>query len=523
MVDEHKKSKSQLRAERRALQEAQRAAKLNANSVNTPVKQAAAHDDTVLRRPDQVSVGDTVSRLPVASKLVTPVERAILPGQQTASLPNEPTISDTSLKVFPSGPIRKQESNRVHLFKHLKEPDKRVDILMDLGLGRQSPIHPAFIALGVNSDEGRIWGANELCLHFILACEALIRTHHSCAPAQNSLDSSSFARSLGPILQRHVDFLNRCRPLVVTIINTYQYLKQILHQLDSVDGWEECRNRLLAAVDEFRQNSIYLAGAEIAERASASIRPGECVCTFGYSSVVARVLERAWLGTQKLSSSSSGHEDNHTSFLNSKSQLTQSKNIASCPFSVLVVDTRPRFEGRHMLVRLMRLGIPCEYTHIGALPTLAHKVSLAIVGAHALLNNGYVLARIGTAQVANVVSAIAHAPTLVCAETYKFWERAHSDAFEYNELGDPDDIWRGSRDTSIIDRDQGHRSNGLLSPESLPDLSGWRTNPKLRLLHLTYDVLPPQLVSAVVTEKGTLPTTSVPVVLRVKQASAVAL
>ncbi|KAF6779519.1 hypothetical protein AHF37_01005 [Paragonimus kellicotti] len=445
MVDEPKKSKSQLRAERRALQEAQRAAKLSANSMGNPVKRAVAPEDTVLPRTDQVSVGDTVSRLPVTAKIVTPVERAILPGQQAASLPNELTISDTSLKVFPSGPIRKQESNRVHLFKHLKEPDKRVDILMNLGLGRQSPIHPAFIALGVNSDEGRIWGANELCLHFISACEALIRAHHSCASAQNSLDSSSFTRSLGPILQRHVDFLNRCRPLAVTIINTYQYLKQILHQLDSVDGWEECRNRLLAAIDEFRQNSIYLAGAEIAERASASIRPGECVCTFGYSSVVARVLERAWLGAQTcrnrllaaidefrqnsiylagaeiaerasasirpgecvctfgyssvvarvlerawlgaqtVSSSSSGHEDNHTHFLRSKSQLAQSKNVASCPFSVLVVDTRPRFEGRHMLVRLMRTGIPCEYTHIGALPTLAHKVHNSYVP-HASIN-----------------------------------------------------------------------------------------------------------------------------------------
>ncbi|VDP75276.1 unnamed protein product [Echinostoma caproni] len=148
---------------------------------------------------------------------------------------------------------------------------------------------------------------------------------------------------------------------------------------------------------------------------------------------------------------------------------------------------------------------------------------MAIVGADALLNNGYVLARIGTAQVANLISAIAHAPTLVCAETYKFWERAHSDAFEYNEIGDPDDIWRGPRGP-MADPNVGIPGCGPVwctSTDQLPNLQNWRSNAKLRLLHLVYDVLPPELVTAVVTEKGILPTTSVPVVLRVKQATSI--
>lgn len=144
-----------------------------------------------------------------------------------------------------------------------------------------------------------------------------------------------------------------------------------------------------------------------------------------------------------------------------------------------------------------------------------------------MLNNGYVLAHIGTAQAANLISAISHAPTLVCAETYKFWERAHSDAFEYNEIGDPDDIWRGPRG-SMADPNVGVPGYGpMWSPAAesdlLHNLRDWRKNPKLRLLNLVYDVLPPELVTAVVTEKGILPTTSVPVVLRVKQATSITL
>lgn len=47
-------------------------------------------------------------------------------------------------------------------------------------------------------------------------------------------------------------------------------------------------------------------------------------------------------------------------------------------------------------------------------------------------------------------------------------------------------------------------------------LSNWRNTETVVPLNLMYDVAPPDLVTAVVTELGFLPCTSVPVVLRVK-------
>lgn len=44
----------------------------------------------------------------------------------------------------------------------------------------------------------------------------------------------------------------------------------------------------------------------------------------------------------------------------------------------------------------------------------------------------------------------------------------------------------------------------------------WQTNNYLTPLNLMYDVTPPNLVTAVITEIAILPCTSVPVVLRVK-------
>lgn len=50
-------------------------------------------------------------------------------------------------------------------------------------------------------------------------------------------------------------------------------------------------------------------------------------------------------------------------------------------------------------------------------------------------------------------------------------------------------------------------------------VANWRDIPKLTLLNLTYDVTPANLVTAVITELAVLPCSSVPVVVRIKQAA----
>ena len=57
-----------------------------------------------------------------------------------------------------------------------------------------------------------------------------------------------------------------------------------------------------------------------------------------------------------------------------------------------------------------------------------------MLGAHALLANGYVMSRVGSSQVA-MVANVYNVPVLVCCETYKFVERVQTDSFVFNELG----------------------------------------------------------------------------------------
>ncbi len=66
--------------------------------------------------------------------------------------------------------------------------------------------------------------------------------------------------------------------------------------------------------------------------------------------------------------------------------------------------------------------------------------------------------------------------------------------------GDPDDIVQLKRRATT----------------TINTLDGWRDIPSLYLLNLVYDVMPSGFVDVVVTELGTLPCTSVPAVLRMR-------
>lgn len=66
---------------------------------------------------------------------------------------------------------------------------------------------------------------------------------------------------------------------------------------------------------------------------------------------------------------------------------------------------------------------------------MLHQVSKVLLGAHALLANGYVMSRAGSSQVALLAHAY-NVPVLVCCETHKFSERVQTDSFVYNELGE---------------------------------------------------------------------------------------
>jgi translation initiation factor eIF-2B subunit delta len=137
-----------------------------------------------------------------------------------------------------------------------------------------------------------------------------------------------------------------------------------------------------------------------------------------------------------------------------------------------------------------------------------------------------VLGRAGSAAVALAASA-AGRPVLVLCETHKFQDRVQLDSITTNELHDPDELARlgGGSGGDGLGGLGGFAPGDTAGAGGLPaasaasaaafPLADWRAlAPRLSLLNLAYDACPADCVTAVVTELGAMPPTSVPVVLR---------
>ncbi len=120
------------------------------------------------------------------------------------------------------------------------------------------------------------------------------------------------------------------------------------------------------------------------------------------------------------------------------------------------------------------------------------KVTKVFLGAYALVSNGQLISRAGTALVAMMGSSL-NIPVLVCCESYKFADRARLDSICFNELGNPDALLSDSDDS--------------------PNLLSWRHNKNLKLVNLSYDLTPMDFITGVISEFGLIPPTSVPVIL----------
>ncbi|XP_068626247.1 translation initiation factor eIF2B subunit delta [Battus philenor] len=346
-----------------------------------------------------------------------------------------------------------QSMHRVNWFQHLyTEHDK--EALKKIALN--SNLHPAIIKLGVQLASQVVTGSNARCIALLDALKKMVRDYS--LPAK-----TEFSRGLESHLAASLKFLWAMRQPSASQTNAVKHFRRQLTQLpNNVDEFD-AKKTLQEEIDRYIREQIDMAGEAISIAVRNKISNGDNILTYGCSSLIERILCEAW--------------------------------ESGLRFRAVVVGDRVRLGAREMLRRLTACGLPCTYADISAVSFLMSNINKVILGAGSLLVNGSVLGPVGTAQVA-LVARSHNVPVLVACETHKFSERVQTDAFVYNEIGDPDDL---------IDK------NDPNSP-----LKDWRSNPNMTLLNLTYDVTPPSLVTAVVTELAILPCTSAPVVLRFK-------
>jgi len=102
-------------------------------------------------------------------------------------------------------------------------------------------------------------------------------------------------------------------------------------------------------------------------------------------------------------------------------------------------------------------------------------------------------------------------PVVVCCETYKISETVQLDSFTKNELGAPvRHAFDGIARSSLVIH--AGPLNGIFStfPISIPRKSlATENTTNLEILNPLYDLTPPKNITAVVTEVGVIPPTSI--------------
>ncbi|KAL8528559.1 hypothetical protein ACS0TY_006108 [Phlomoides rotata] len=347
--------------------------------------------------------------------------------------------------------------NIVELFRHLPQYEHGTRLAdMESKFFQLGPVHPSVYKVGLRYLAGDISGGNARCIAMLQAFQESIKDYST--PPEKSL-----IRDLTTKINHSVSFLIECRPLSISMGNAIRFLKTRITSLSLNLSEAEAKASLISDIDRFINEKIILADKVIVKHAVTKIRDGDVLLTYGSSSAVEMILLHAHeLGKQ---------------------------------FRVVIVDSRPKFEGQMLLRRLVRKGISCTYTHINAVSYVMHEVTRVFLGAASVLSNGTVYSRVGTACVAMVAHQF-RVPVLICCEAYKFHERVQIDSICSNELGDPDAVARvsGRKEINYLD--------------------GWADSKNLQPLNLIYDATPSDYVSMIITDYGMIPPTSVPVIVR---------
>ena len=277
-------------------------------------------------------------------------------------------------------------------------------------------IHPEVLKLTASYASYNIVGSTPRCLALIDAFKVLVMDYET--PQGTVMN-----RSLTQYLSHQIDFLIKSRPLSVSMGNFIRWFKQRISVLGIATEDEqksqnnkkktekELKLELIEDMETFKNEKILVAQKVIVNTATQHIPDNGCVITYGYSQVLFELFKHA--------------------------KLNEKKN-----FKIIVVDSRPLFEGKKFVDDLQKLGFTdVVYALITSLGYIFDNMSIdcVLLGAHSILSNGFLYSRVGSAAL-SMTAKYHNIPVIVCCEALKFTNRVQLDSLTFNELADPNDL-----------------------------------------------------------------------------------
>lgn len=425
-----------------------------------PEKKLSAKELKALRRAEKVAGrgGDAGQRPPQQQQGTSKEQRPNQKQQQQQQQQHQKAAASNPSAASNAATAGRSDSalqKKIALFGHLEEATKVTSA------AAHKEVHPTILHLALQISSFKIVGSFERCKSMLIAFKDVIRDY-------KTPEGTTLTRNLTNHLGHQIDHIKSARPLSVSMGNAIRWLKLEITNLGIDLSDAEAKEYLTEQIETFIRVRLEYADRVIVETAVNSINDGDIILTYASSNVVTQTLIAA---------------------------KKQGKN-----FRVVVVDSRPLFEGKPLVRKLAQEGISATYVLISGLSYAMKDVTTVFLGAHAMLSNGMLYNRVGTGMI-TLSAQSRNVPVVVLCESIKFSDRVLLDSITTNEMGSPNALVNLS-----IERSKAEIPSAALQ--------NWKEEPKLHILQVLYDVSPPAVINKVITEVGSLPPSSVPVVLR---------
>lgn len=333
-------------------------------------------------------------------------------------------------------------------------------------------VHPKFRELGLKYANHIYRGSNARTRALLSTTKSYILNTY------RTPEGKGFKHDLSAQLQIQFEGLKLYRPHAVGMTTAIDGINEAIRSL-AEDGPSEVeyREELESWMDTFIEEKVTKAVEAVAQKGVDKIENGDTILTFSLTEAVYEAFKLAG---------------------------EQGKR-----FTLILAITRPRAETHNYLgeydqlraklggavVKNGQVNISC--INLSSIMSFIPTVDKVFLGGHALFTTGGVMAHAGASSVA-LCAGSHNIPVIFFCETYKFCDKSPTDAF-YSDIF-PENKFGFS---SWKDRDSGE---GVEKATDGPVMA-----------KIFYDVTPVDLVTCVITDIDMLPSSSVPVVLRVQE------
>lgn len=215
------KSKAELKAERRAKQEAQRAKKSESVKVEVKVEK---------------------KEVEVVKKLPSPKLKKV---------------------------VRVDTSHGVKLFDHLySQLNSHSRVLCGV-----KDVHPYIARLGAQYRNRVICGSNVRCLALLNALKQVISDYRTLA-------SEEITRGIGKELTHSLEFLQQCRPVSVSMTNAVKHLRAYLRRCEGSE--QDIKDELIDWIETYVKDQVEKAAEAISISVRQKISNGDVILTYGW-------------------------------------------------------------------------------------------------------------------------------------------------------------------------------------------------------------------------------------------------